>query len=112
MESIITRQKDVLNGNVAFLLGVDKLGQQIWLEVLNGIEIKCEAISLTEINLNKLLDKKVYEAEHEIYLNWLFNQYIMITKYLKRHPEERDYKLSANYKNMITGIIDILKPTL
>ena len=72
MEATITKQKDILNGNEAYLLGVDKLGQQIWLEVLNSIEIKCEVLKKENNNLNNLVSNRTslninYNTQFDLY---------------------------------------------
>jgi hypothetical protein len=110
MEQIITKQQAVLNGNEAYLIGVDKIGQQIWLEVLNHTDIKCEiSFPKENLNLNTLLTKKVFDITNGLYLGALLNHHAIVQKFLEKHPEESECKIVM--KNLVKDILAVVKPT-
>ena len=111
METIITKQKDVLNGNEAFLMGVDREGNQIWLEVLNSTEFACSLFEKDNLDLNNRLAKKVFNLSDGNILNCLLYTYTSTQKFVKRHPEHQNYLMSVQFQILIKSIIDILKPT-
>jgi hypothetical protein len=109
MESIITKQKDVLNGNEAFLIGVDKVGEQIWLEVLNSIDIACSLLDKENMDLNSRLSKRVFDKTNGLYLGALLNHYAIVKKFLEKHPEESECEIVM--KNLVKDILAVIKPT-
>jgi len=110
MKTIISKQREILNGNEAYLIGVNKLGIQIWLEVLTPTQIKCEDIPSENINLNNLLTQKVFNETNGTYLSHLLMQYAMKINFFKRHPEAKEYAEGIEMQILVKDILDIVKP--
>jgi len=112
MSTTITKQKDILNGNEAYLIGVDREGTQIWLEVLNSTELKCSLFEKENLDLNNRLNKKVFSISEGNILNGLLYTYLSTQRYVKRHPEFEYHLNSVGFLIHVKMIIDLLKPAL
>ena len=111
METTLTKQKDILNGNEAYLIGIDRNGSQVWLEVLEGTELKCELFKLNEINLFSNIVKPISRGLELRLLNGFLNEYLMKIKFLNKHPEQMEYRNGLEMQVLVKDILNLLKPT-
>jgi len=111
MEATLTKQKDILNGNEAYLIGIDRSGNQVWLEKLEGTELKCDLFKLNEINLFSNLVNSISRGLELRLLNGFMNEYLMKIKYLNKHPEQIAYRNGLEMQVLVKDILNLLNPT-